>query len=64
MKKVISFSIWGNGYRYLGGALQNVELAKHFYPEWVSRFYIGKSTSEDFISKLNENDITFFIYSF
>ncbi len=52
MKKIISFSIWGNEYRYLGGALQNVELANHYYPDWVCRFYIGGSTNIDFINKL------------
>lgn len=52
MKKIISFSIWGNEYRYLGGALQNVELASYYYPDWVCRFYIGKSTKRDFIKKL------------
>jgi hypothetical protein len=48
MKKIIAFSIWGNNYRYLGGALQNAELALHFYPNWICRFYIGQSTRKDF----------------
>ncbi len=56
MKKVISFSIWGNEYRYLGGALQNVELAKYFYPDWICRFYIGASTNDSFVDKLNSNN--------
>ena len=56
MKKVISFSLWGNNYRYLGGALQNVELAKYFYPDWVCRFYIGQSTRKDFVEKLRSFD--------
>ena len=48
MKKVICFSLWGNDYRYLGGALHNVELAKYYYPDWICRFYLGKSTNEKF----------------
>ena len=56
MKKIIAFSLWGNDYRYLGGALQNVELAKYFYPEWVCRFYIGESTNKEFINKLSDNN--------
>ena len=52
MKKIISFTIWGSDYRYLGGALQNVELAKHFYPGWICRFYLGESTNPDFRSEL------------
>ena len=56
MKKVIAFSLWGNNYRYLGGALQNAELAKHFYPGWICRYYIGNSTRKDFVNKLKEFD--------
>lgn len=55
MKKVIAFSIWGNKYRYLGGALQNIELSKHFYPDWICRFYIGKSTNQKFIDEISKN---------
>lgn len=55
-KNVIAFSLWGNNYRYLGGALQNVELAKHFYPGWICRFYVGNSTRKDFVEKLKSFD--------
>jgi hypothetical protein len=56
-KKVIAFSLWGNDPRYLGGALQNVSLAKIFYPDWVCRFYIGQSTlvNKKFVSQLKTN---------
>ena len=58
MKKVISFSLWGNDPRYLGGALQNVSLAKIFYPDWICRFYVGKSTlaNKKFLSQLKSSD--------
>lgn len=56
MKKIISFSLWGNDYRYLGGALQNVELAKYFYPDWICRFYIGKSTNDKFTNLISNFD--------
>lgn len=56
MKKIITFSLWGNSYRYLGGAIQNVELAKIIYPDWICRFYIGKSTNSDFIEILSKYD--------
>lgn len=52
MKKLICFSIWGNDYRYLGGALQNIELAQYYYPDWICRFYVGKSTRQDFVDRL------------
>jgi hypothetical protein len=55
MKKVICFSLWGNEYRYIGGAFQNVELAKIFYPDWICRFYMGGDVEEDTVSKLSKN---------
>ena len=44
MKKVISFSLWGNNPKYTIGAIKNAKLAHEIYPRWVSRFYIGRST--------------------
>ncbi|UCC20627.1 MAG: hypothetical protein JSV62_04885 [Promethearchaeota archaeon] len=54
MKKIISFSLWGNNFRYTGGAIQNAELAKIYYPDWTCRFYIGNSTSSGIIHKLSK----------
>lgn len=56
MKKIISFALWGNNFRYVGGALQNIELAKIYFPDWICRFYIGKSTEEKFIQKISSFD--------
>lgn len=56
MKKVISFSLWGDNYRYTGGALQNVDLAKIYYPDWICRFYVGETTPSKLIDKLKENE--------
>lgn len=44
MKKVICFSLWGNNYRYTGGALQNADLAQIYYPDWICRYYLGHNT--------------------
>ena len=55
MKKIISFSLWGDNYRYTGGSLQNVELAKIYYPDWICRFYTGKNTPVEIIDKLKAN---------
>ena len=52
MKKVISFCLWGKSFRYLGGAIQNAELAKHYYPDWICRFYIGNTVDYGFIYEL------------
>lgn len=59
MKKVIAISVWGNDQRYLGGSLQNVSLAKIFYPDWICRFYLGQSTmrNKKFIAALGSDSI-------
>lgn len=41
MKRVVSFSLWGNNLKYLVGAIRNAELCNHIYPGWIARFYIG-----------------------
>jgi hypothetical protein len=58
MKKVISFSLWGDNPIYTIGAIRNAELSKEIYPDWVCRYYIGKSTPKDIIEKLNSFDNT------
>jgi protein O-GlcNAc transferase len=57
MKKIISFSLWGNNPKYVFGAMRNADLAKILYPDWKCRFYVGKSTligSEKEINYLND----------
>jgi hypothetical protein len=44
MKKIVSFSLWGNNPTYNIGAIKNVELAKYFYPDFECWFYIHKDT--------------------
>jgi hypothetical protein len=51
-KKVISYSLYGEDEKYLIGALRNAQQAAIFYPGWVTRFYIGKSVSQDLADKL------------
>jgi hypothetical protein len=52
MKKIISFSLWGNNPKYTIGAIKNAELGNIVYPDWVCRFYCGKSVPSEIISKL------------
>ena len=52
MKKIISFSLWGDNPKYTIGAIRNAELTPIIFPNWVSRFYCGKSVPEDIIEKL------------
>lgn len=52
MKKIISFSLWGDNPKYTIGAIKNAELTPLIYPEWVSRFYCGKSVPVEIIETL------------
>ena len=56
MKKIISFSLWGDNPKYTIGAIKNVELSKTIYPDWICRFYCGKSVPLDIIEKLKLYD--------
>jgi hypothetical protein len=56
MKKIISFSLWGDNPKYTIGAIRNVELSKTIYPDWICRFYCGKSVPLDIIEKLKSYD--------
>jgi hypothetical protein len=52
MKKIISFSLWGDNPKYTIGAIRNAELIETIYPGWISRFYCGKSVPIEIIEKL------------
>ena len=55
MKKVISFSLWGNNPTYNIGAIKNTELAKYAYPDFECWFYIHQDTvPQETITKLQE----------
>lgn len=54
MKKVISFSLWGENPKYTIGAIKNAELSNEIYPDWICRFYCGKSVPEKIISDLKK----------
>ena len=54
MKKLITFSLWGQNPKYLIGAIKNAELAKEIYPDWTCRFYIGQSVPAPIVFQLEE----------
>lgn len=56
MKKIISFSLWGNNLKYTIGAIENCKLAKEIYPDWICRFYIGKSVPNSVVEDLKNFD--------
>jgi protein O-GlcNAc transferase len=54
MKKVISYSLWGDHPRYWKGAIKNIEGAAKFFPGWICRFYIDDRCSEELIAPLRK----------
>jgi hypothetical protein len=52
MKKLISFSLWGNNPLYTNGAVWNAEHCKEFYPDWVCRFYHDDTVDTVILDKL------------
>lgn len=41
MKKLITFSLWGDNPKYCAGAIDNVRLAQSLFPGWTCRFYVS-----------------------
>jgi len=63
MKKIISFSLWGNNPIYTIGAISNAKLAQEIYPDWICRFYIDSSTvSSNIIKELKKYNNVQIVY--
>lgn len=54
MKKIIAFSLWGDNPIYTIGAIKNADLALEIYPDWICRYYVGKSTPSEIILELSK----------
>jgi len=52
MKKIISFSLWGDNPKYTIGAIENAKLVNQIYNGWIGRFYCGKSVPSNIIESL------------
>jgi len=52
MKRIISYSLWGNEPMYTIGAIRNAEMSPKVFPEWTCRFYLGSDVSIDIVNKL------------
>ena len=57
MKKVISFSLWGENPMYWIGALKNIELSKEYYPGWICRFYIDSNSKQELINTIKGDNV-------
>lgn len=55
MKKIISYSLWGNSPQYTINMIKNVEFAKQYFPDWICRIYIAPSVNLKIKQELNKN---------
>jgi len=63
MKKVLSFSLWGNNPMYTSGAIRNAEDAKTVYPDFECWFFVHEETvPKETVEKLQEFDNTKIIF--
>ena len=56
MKKIVSFSLWGNKNKYTLGMIENVKLAKEIYPDWIIKIHYNNSVPKQIIEWLKNND--------
>jgi len=54
MKKVISYSLWGDEPKYTIGAVKNAELAPYIYTGWDVWFYIAESVPTAIVNELEK----------
>ena len=52
MKKVISFSIWGDSANYILGAILNADIAEKDWPDWICRFYTSPNVPKKAVDEL------------
>ena len=52
MKKIIAYSLWGDGPMYNVGAVENANNALEHYPDWICRYYVGESVPNETLEKL------------
>jgi hypothetical protein len=57
MKKIVSYSLWGNHPMYWTGALRNIEIVEKNLPDFICRFYIDKNSKPTLIDSIPENDL-------
>ena len=53
MKKIISYSLWGDTPMYNVGAVENATNAEELYPDWICRYYVGESVPSETLEKLS-----------
>lgn len=63
MKRIIAYSLWGEDLIYWKGALENIKLARNFYPGWICRFYIDESSKKELIDTIKGDNVEVILMS-
>ena len=63
MKKIISFSLWGDNPKYTIGAIKNLDIANKLMPNWKCRFYIDNTVPEKIVNELKEKGAEIYKYN-
>lgn len=56
MKKLITFSLWGQTPKYTEGAIANAKIAQSLFSDWLCRFYIADSVPKKTVETLTSMD--------
>ncbi|GAA6140600.1 hypothetical protein [Hydrogenophaga sp. 5NK40-0174] len=59
---VVSFSLWGDGKRYLRGALRNAQAIPGVYPGWQACFHVDNSVPAAFLDELKALGATVIVH--
>jgi len=55
--KIVSYSLYGNQFRYTEPLILNAKYAKEFYPDWILRVYHDQTVSNDVLSILRNFNV-------
>lgn len=57
MRKLISFTLYGQDPKYIEGMYRNIDLKEQFYPDWDIIVYHDNSLKHEVIDKLSQDSI-------
>jgi hypothetical protein len=57
MKNIITYCLWGDLPIYWNGAVENIKLAKRYYPDFICRFYIDRNCKKELIDTIEGDNV-------
>jgi hypothetical protein len=57
MKNIITYCLWGDLPIYWNGAVENIKLAKKYYPDFICRFYIDINCKKELIDTIEGDNV-------